>query len=110
MTADNGCEVEPITKTISLIGYNLPEWPSVSFDLFPNPTDGKVNLVIGETLQGKAVVEVYNLLGERMMVQKVGEMQQGETLSLDLSGFVSGLYIIKLSTENGSCTKKVSVR
>jgi hypothetical protein len=31
---------------------------SASFALYPNPTEGMVNLVIGETLQGKAVVEV----------------------------------------------------
>ena len=108
--ADNGCDMEPSTKTISLIGYDIPEWSSVSFDLFPNPTDGKVNLIVGETLQGKAVVEVYNLLGERMMTKNISHLQKNETLPMDLGRFVSGLYIIKLSTENGSCTKKVSVR
>ena len=110
VTADNGCEMEPVTKTISLIGYSTSEWQSVSFDLFPNPTDGKVNLVVGETLQGKAVVEVYNLLGEQMMINNFHHLQKGETLTLDLSNFVSGLYIIKLSTEKGHCTKKVSVK
>ena len=110
VTADNGCDVEPVTKTISLIGYDTPEWHAADFDLFPNPTDGKVNLVVGETLQGKALVEVYNLLGERMMAKTFHHLQRGETLGLDLSGFVSGLYIIKLSTEKGSCSKKVSVR
>jgi hypothetical protein len=108
-TTDSGCTSEPVAKRISLIGYSTPEWHPVDFNLFPNPTDGKVDLVIGETLQGKAVVEVYNLLGERMMAKKIGQLQQGETLSLDLSRLVSGLYIIKLSTENGSCSKKVSV-
>ena len=102
--------MEPMTKSISLIGYSTPEWHIASFELFPNPTDGKVNLVVGETVQGKAVVEVYNLLGERMMAQNLGHLQQGETITLDLSHLVSGLYIVKLSTENGSCSKKVSVR
>ena len=110
VTADNGCDVEAITKTISLIGYSTPEWPSVSFDLYPNPTDGKVNIVLSENLQGKAVVEVFNLLGERMLYQKASQLHKGETISLDLSNMVSGLYIIKLRTENGSCSKKVSVR
>ena len=110
VTADDACDMEPATKSISLIGYSTPEWHIASFDLFPNPTDGKVNLVVGETVQGKAVVEVYNLLGERMMAQNLGHLQQGETITLDLSHLVSGLYIVKLSTENGSCSKKVSVR
>ena len=109
VTAGNGCDTEPVTKTISLIGYNISERSSVSFDLFPNPTEGKVNLVVGETMQGKAVVEVYNLLGERMMVKNLCSMQKGEVCVLDLGHLVSGLYIITLHSENGSYSKKVSV-
>ncbi len=108
-TTHSGCMSEPVAKHISLIGYSTPEWHPVDFSLFPNPTDGKVNLVIGETLQGKAIIEVYNLLGERMLVQIAHQLRQGETIFLDLSRMVSGLYIVKLSTENGSCSKKVSV-
>ena len=110
VTAENGCSAEPKTKRISLIGYSTPEWHAADFGLFPNPTDGKVNLVIGETLQGKAAVEVYNLLGERMMAKNIHNLQKNETLSLDLGRLVSGLYIIKLSTNNGSCSKILSVR
>ena len=106
--ADNGCE--SVSKRISLIGYSTPEWTTPSFEVFPNPTDGKVNLVISETLQGKATVEVYNLLGERMTTKSLGHLQQDETITLDMSRLASGLYVIKLSTENGSCTKKVSLR
>jgi hypothetical protein len=108
--ADNGCDMEPVTKAISLIGTGTSEWHSIDFNLFPNPTDGKVNLVLGESLQGKAIVEVFNLLGERMLVKQADQLRQGETISLNLNKMVSGLYIIKLSTENGSCSKKVSVR
>ena len=107
---ENGCDTDPITKTISLIGYSTPEWHPINFDLYPNPTDGKVNLVVGENLHGMAIIEVYNLLGERVLVQEVSQLHQGTTISLDLNKMASGLYIIKLSTANGSCSKKVSVR
>ena len=110
VSTENGCTTEPKKKHISLIEYSTPEWHATDFDLFPNPTDGIVNLVIGETLQGKAIVEVYNLLGEQMIAKKVSHLQKGETYTLDLSHLVSGLYIIKLCTKNGSCSKKVSVR
>ena len=110
VTADNGCDMEPVTKTICLIGTGVSEWQSFDFDLYPNPTDGKVSLVMGKSLQGKAVVEVYNLLGERMMHQNASQLHQGETITLDLSKMASGLYIITLRTDSGSCSKKVSVR
>ena len=95
--------------TIIPSGQRTSEWHALDFELFPNPTDGKVNLVISETLQGTAVIEIYNLLGERMLVQKASQLRQGEMVPVDLSRMVSGLYIIKLSNENGSCLKKVSV-
>ena len=110
VTADNGCDMEPVTKTICLIGTGVSEWQAFDFDLYPNPTDGKVSLVMGESLQGKAVIEVYNLLGERMMHQNASQLHQGETITLDLSKMASGLYIITLRTDSGSCSKKVSVK
>ncbi len=109
VTTDNGCDMEPIAKQISLIGTGISEWTMADFNLFPNPTDGKVNLVMNESLQGKAVIEVYNLMGEKMLCKNVSQLHRGETISLDLSRMTSGLYIIKLSAENGSCSKKVSV-
>ena len=69
-----------------------------------------MTLVVDEDLQGKAFIEVFNLLGERMLIQEASQLRHGEMLSIDLSRMVSGLYIIKLSSENGSCSKKVSVR
>lgn len=110
VTADNGCEVTPVSKHIQLVGTSTLEWHQPRFDLFPNPTDGRVNLVMGEDLHSKVFIEVYNLLGERVLSQNATLLRQGEAFSLDLSRMVSGLYIIKLSTENGSCSKKVSVR
>lgn len=110
VTAGNGCEIEPVSKRISLIGTGMPESHSLNFDLFPNPTDGRVNLVLRENLNGKTIIEVFNLLGERMLSQNASPLRQGEAISLDLSRMVSGLYVIKLSTENGSCSKKLSVR
>ena len=110
VTADNGCDTEPVGKHIQLIGYSTPEWTTPNFDLFPNPTDGTVHFVIGETLHGKTVIEVYNLLGERMMQRQAGQLHKGQTFTLDLSPLPSGLYILMLNSENGSCSKKVSIR
>ena len=87
----------------------IDEQGMASFEVYPNPTDGIVNLVISESIQGKAHIEVYNLLGELMMTKNIHQWQKGETFSLNLNHLVSGLYIVKLSTENGSCSKKVSV-
>ena len=110
VTADNGCDVVPISKTISLTGTWTSEWHALDFDLYPNPTDGKVNLIVSEGSQEKAIIEVHNLLGERMLYHESSHLHQGETIYLDLNKMASGLYIITLRTENGYCSKKVSVK
>jgi hypothetical protein len=110
VTTNNGCDIEPVTKSINLIGYAVSEQSSVDFNLFPNPTDGKINLVVGETLQGKAVVEVYNLLGKRMMAKNIGCLQSGTTYTLDLQHLAPGLYIIRLCNDKGCWSQKVSVQ
>ena len=95
--------------TIIPSGYATPEWQVPNIDLFPNPTDGKVRLVVDEYLQGDVVVEVDNLLGERMMVKNISGLLTGEIYSLDLSQLVSGMYVIKISSASGSCTKKINL-
>ena len=110
---ENPCGSTAVSEGLAVNVLNstgIDEQGSAFFEVFPNPTDGKINLIINETLQGKVVIEVYNLLGERMMAQQIEHLQKGEALSLDLSHLVSGLYTIKLNTENASCTKKVSVK
>ena len=97
-------------QDVTVLSYSKAEWNTANFDVFPNPTDGRISLVINETLQNEAIVEVYNLLGECMMTKNISHFQKDETLSMDLGRLVSGLYIIKLNTEKGSCTKKVSVK
>lgn len=110
VTDGNHCSSTPVARHISLIGHGIAEWRSIGFELFPNPTDGKVNLVVEEALQGKTTIEVFNLLGERMAVKVAGDLPKGSTVCLDLSRLSPGLYIVRLNTKEGSLSKKVSLR
>ena len=81
-----------------------------SFALYPNPTDGKVNLIIGQDLQGKSVVEVYNVLGARMTDKTFRNLTTGQSIAFDLQHYAPGIYIIKLCNDEGCWSQKVSVR
>ena len=109
---ENPCGSTAISESLSINVFNstgLNEQEASSFTVYPNPTEGIIHLIACESIQGKAIVEVYDLLGEQVMVKEVSLIQKGESIALDLHHLVSGLYIIKLSTENGCCSKKVSV-
>lgn len=107
---ENPCVTASISKTISLVGYATTEHVPSSFNLFPNPTDGKISLVVDEAFQGTALIEVYNLLGERLIVKKIGKLPKNKVVELDLSNLSPGLYIVKFSTKESSLSKKVSLR
>lgn len=110
VTADNGCDIEPISKLISLVGTETNEWQTPRFSLFPNPSDGMVRLMFDEQLIGGAIIEVYNLLGERIICKNISSMPKNGITELDLSMFTPGLYIVKLNTEKGYFSKKVSIK
>lgn len=110
VTTDNGCEVAPSTLYIQTIGHSTSEQPSWMVKVFPNPTDGKVNLVCEETLLGKVQLEVFNLMGERIVSRPMSHLMKGEQVTLDLSSYASGIYLIKLSSSQGNYLQKVSLR
>ena len=45
-----------------------------------------------------------------MLGQKVIETTATDNANIDLSGFESGIYMVRIETENGIKTEKVNVR
>jgi len=109
VAANNGCS-NTLSKTIHLNLVSTNEQREACFTLFPNPTNGKVNLIAGQDLKGKSVVEVYNVLGTRMTSKALHNLSQGQSITIDLGHYASGLYIIKLCNSEGCWSQKVSVQ
>ena len=69
--------------------------------VYPNPTHGLLNI----EGQGKMHISITDLLG-----QKLHETTAEGNVSLDLSRYESGMYLIRIETENGVMVQKVTVR
>lgn len=109
VTADAGCS-QLLSKTIELGSLDIEEQVASPFRVFPNPTNGIINICCDETIRDAALVEVFNMLGEIIITKNVRHLPDGESFSIDLSQQVAGLYIVKISTPKGSFSKKVSLR
>ena len=73
------------------------------FSIFPNPaTQGYVN--ISSQLNGDKEVVVYNVLGKQVINSTIANER------LNISGLSSGIYIIKVTQDNISTTKKLVVK
>ncbi|MGO3238735.1 MAG: T9SS type A sorting domain-containing protein, partial [Psychroflexus halocasei] len=77
---------------------------ATEFSVYPNPTQGTyVN--INTSNSDDFTVEVYDILGKAVISQ---EMNSNE--SLNISALKSGVYLVKITQESNSITKKLIVR
>jgi hypothetical protein len=110
VTSNAGCIQETLSKDIQINVVSTPEERLSNFSIYPNPTDGKVNLTIGQDLQGKSVIEVYNVLGTCLTSKTYQSLTKGQSIAFDLQHFAPGIYIIKLCNDEGCWSQKVSIR
>ncbi len=78
--------------------------------VYPNPNNGQFTLRLNTTKTTKAEVLILNAQGsiiERRQVQLTG---RGQTLSFNLRNKASGLYTVKVVSEEGVQTMKVAVQ
>jgi hypothetical protein len=65
--------------------------------LFPNPTNSNVEIKTDETITS---ITVYDINGKESKIEPINN-------NIDLSNFQSGIYTLKIYTENGISTKKI---
>jgi hypothetical protein len=79
----------------------------VHFDLnqvqvYPSPTNGELFVKYVGELTGAASIKVMDLSGRLMLNKEHHFTSSNETLSLDLTGFADGMYIIQVNKPNGT--------
>jgi len=65
--------------------------------IYPNPTTGLLEISVTLPTEGDYKIEVYNPLGE--LVEAMSKSRIGDKIRLDLSDYVAGIYLIKLSNK-----------
>jgi hypothetical protein len=83
------------------IGINEANVASLS--IYPNPSTGVFTIDFGSV--SKSSVEVFNVVGSRVVAKEFNS----QSAKLDMTGFDAGIYFIKVSTNNGQVTKKVTI-
>jgi endonuclease I len=71
-----------------------------AINLYPNPIEGNIlNITTNKSLK----VEIYNVLGKKIITTEVDAIKN----KIDVGFLYSGVYLIKLSSDSGSVTKKI---
>lgn len=94
-------QVSGIEETVSTNDVNV----------YPNPTDGVTNIAINLVNDAKVNVTVFNMYGQLVQVLNDSNLSQGaNNLTFNASSLSSGIYLVKVTIDNETFTKKVTVR
>jgi hypothetical protein len=63
---------------------------NIEYTVYPNPTNAIININLNEVLEK---VEIFNMLGKKLIENK--------QTSINISNLPNGMYLIKITTENG---------
>lgn len=91
----------PDSVVSSVADHNL----AGEFSVFPNPSNGPVLL---QSFNKIWKIEIVNLLGENMA--SMSELRNaGISVPIDFSSVPAGIYFIRIISEKGVLTKKISI-
>ncbi len=93
----------PATGSNCLLGNEYFQ-NSDSFKIYPNPTNGLLNININNYV-GELQIKVYDLNGRQVHNQNLSNFNTANTINLE--SLATGIYVIKLQGENLNYSEKI---
>lgn len=86
------------------------ESTTTSLDFFPNPVSDNVSIAVELSYSSTAKLEAFNMLGEQKTILMPAVMQEGNyIIKYDVSQLASGMYLIRLTTDKETITRRLIV-
>ena len=80
----------------------------IPFNIFPNPSSGKIIVEISLTAMSRISLELFDLNGRKMAVIYEGSLPSGEhKIGFNLSARQNGIYILRMKTDMSQLSKKI---
>ncbi len=100
LTPSGHIEQNPIPENCSLFNSlsTVDFEASLDFSIFPNPSSRTIHII--NPKQRRYTIELYNSHGSKMNLKLIND-------TVDISTVNPGFYIIKITSENQSFTKKI---
>jgi len=96
-----------IDHDFCITSTGLVEHATTAIRLRPNPTSGRVELILPTDI-GAGLVEVYDGTGRRVLQSRTNGLNGVSTL--DLTGQDGGIYLVKVITGENTYTERLVVR
>ncbi|MCC2547251.1 T9SS-dependent M36 family metallopeptidase [Hymenobacter sp. BT175] len=113
----NAVQGSSTSVTDNTVGFSMPTLstknalPETALEVYPNPANSQLTVRTQLNSSTPVQVTVLNVLGKTMMTTSipVARMQQ-DGVSLNTAELSAGIYLVRVSTSEGTVTKKVVVQ
>jgi hypothetical protein len=107
-TDNNGCTGTSTVVVNVNACVGIAENAASSFGVYPNPTDGLLNIVFN-TAAEEAVIVVTDVAGKVVMTQQINGVQSGSVAEINLSNEAAGIYFVRVQVGTVSSVQKIQV-
>jgi hypothetical protein len=94
----------------SLETVSVADNKEVDFSIYPNPANDNINFIPNENNSGLVSIKITDLTGRNVFTGEFRNVQPGQVLTLNSSGFRNGIYLIYLISGDKMGTGKIVVR
>ncbi|QNR25505.1 HYR domain-containing protein [Croceimicrobium hydrocarbonivorans] len=90
-------------------GIGIEELDLTALEVYPNPTDGLINIQINASQRTELQVELMSLEG-KLIYQKKSQTSDGGLLSLDFGHLPAATYILRISNDEGVANHRIIIK
>ncbi len=109
VTSPAGCSISDEIKIsiASTVGID-EDTAGNSVRFYPNPTRGQMSIALSLTKVATDVrMNITDITGKSVVQRVIPMAKDGDVLSLDLSAFADGIYLVNLQSESFNLTERV---
>jgi PKD repeat protein len=106
LTTTNNCGTATDTAVISIITTGVNSIASEGITVFPNPVTNGSFTIYMPGAENNLVVEIEDMNGKLLRKKEFGNTMEGMSFVTDVSGFESGIYFLRVSSDDRSFMQK----
>jgi hypothetical protein len=88
---------------------SINNFDNVTFNVYPNPATNLVNIKIDNTVNDNMFIQVTDLTGRIIHSENVNATSENNSYTIATHNWAKGLYLVKLSSNNGQACKKLVI-
>jgi len=95
---------------VGSVGINDPVLSETTVKIFPNPSNGPLNISMNHDEESNLNISIIDLVGQEVFVENVSFVKGSDILQLKVNHLSNGIYMIRLQNDKNTYTKKLIIR